>query len=81
MKYALLVQLSWECFGQRQEAAAAAAGRVYGGALEAAGVFVRGAGLESPHVATTVSVRDGKRHVHDDPYAEPKGISRRLWHH
>jgi hypothetical protein len=34
--------------------------------------FVGGAGLESPQTATTVSVRDGKRHVHDGPYAETK---------
>jgi hypothetical protein len=31
-----------------------------------------GAGLESPRTATTVSVRDGKRQVHDGPYAETK---------
>ena len=36
------------------------------------GVFVGGAGLESPQTATTVSVRAGKRQVHDGPYAETK---------
>ena len=35
-------------------------------------IFVGGAGLQSPQTATTVSVRDGKRHVHDGPYAETK---------
>ena len=44
----------------------------FGEALQAAGVFVGGAGLESPQAATTVSVRDGKRQVHDGPYAETK---------
>ena len=36
------------------------------------GVFVAGAGLQSPQNATTVSVRDGKRQVQDGPYAESK---------
>lgn len=38
----------------------------------AAGVFVAGVGLQSPKVATTVSLREGKRQVHDGPYAESK---------
>jgi hypothetical protein len=49
-----------------------AAGRAYGEALQAAGVFVGGAGLESPRASTTVSVRDGKRQVYDGPYAVTK---------
>jgi hypothetical protein len=52
--------------------AAMAAGRAYGEALQAAGVFVAGAGLESPQKATTVRLRDGKRQVHDGPFAETK---------
>ena len=72
MKYALLVHQSEESFDRRNEATAMAAGRAYGEALQAAGVFVGGAGLESPQAATTVSVRDGKRQVHDGPYAETK---------
>ncbi|HEU5081303.1 MAG TPA: YciI family protein [Opitutaceae bacterium] len=72
MKYALLVHQSQESFVQRDPAATAAAGRAYGEALIAAGVFVAGAGLDSPQVATTVSVRDGKRHVQDGPSAETK---------
>ena len=71
MKYALLVHQSQEYFGQRK-APDIAAGKAYGQALQAAGVFVGGAGLESPQAATTVSVRDGKRQVHDGPYAETK---------
>ena len=31
-----------------------------------------GAGLQPPQTITMVSVRDGKRHVHDGPYAETK---------
>ena len=76
MKYALLVHVNKEAAGQfkdaNEKAAAAAAGRAYGEALRAAGVFVAGAGLESPQTATVVSVRDGKRQVHDGPYAETK---------
>ena len=58
MKYALLVHQPQEYFDRRDDAAA--------------GVFVGGAGLESPRAATTVSVRHGKRQVHDGPYAETK---------
>jgi hypothetical protein len=72
MKYALLVHQSQERFDRRDDAAAMAAGKAYGEALQAAGVFVAGAGLGSPQTATTVSVRDGKRQVHDGPYAETK---------
>jgi hypothetical protein len=72
MKYALLVHQPQEYFDRRDDKAAIAAGRAYGEALEAAGVLVGGAGLESPRAATTVSIRDGKRQVHDGPYAETK---------
>ena len=43
-----------------------------GEALRAADVLVGGAGLQSPQTATTVSAREGKRHVQDGPYAETK---------
>ena len=72
MKYALLVHQSQEHFDDRENAARIAAGRAYGEALQAAGILVGGAGLESPRTATTVSIRDGKRQVHDGPYAETK---------
>jgi hypothetical protein len=71
MKYALLVYQSQETF-ERRDDAMIAAGKAYGAALQEAGVFVGGAGLESPQAATTVTVRDGKRQVHDGPYAETK---------
>src|SRR6185503_4552804 len=76
MKYALLVHVNKDTVDQFKDAnakaTAAAAGRAYGEALRAAGIFVAGAGLESPQTATMVSVRDGKRQVHDGPYAETK---------
>ena len=49
MKYALLVFQSQECFDKRNDAEAIAAGRAYGEALQAAGVFVGGAGLDRVH--------------------------------
>ena len=72
MKYILLVHEASESFTQTKSPADIAAGRAYGEALMAAGIFIGGAGLESPAMATTVSVRDGQRHVHDGPYAETK---------
>jgi len=72
MKYALLVHQSQEHFDGRDDKDAVAAGRAYGEALQAAGVFVAGAGLDSPKNATTVTVRDRKRQVQDGPYAETK---------
>lgn len=72
MKYALLVHQAQEVFDRRDSATALAAGRAYGEALMAAGIFVGGAGLESPQAATTVTVREGKRQVHDGPYAETR---------
>lgn len=41
-------------------------------AIQDAGIFVTGAGLEPPHTATTLSMRDGQRNVQDGPYAETK---------
>ncbi len=71
MKYALLVYQPREIFDRRDEGMIAA-GRAYGEALQAAGVLVGGAGLDSPQTATTVTLRSGKRQVHDGPYAETK---------
>lgn len=42
------------------------------GAMAQAGVIVRGDGLQGPHSATTVRVRDGQRLVEDGPYADSK---------
>src|SRR6266567_9484011 len=72
MKYALLVHETPELAARRKDQSFTAAGKAYGEALQAAGVFIGGAGLESSETATTVSVRDGKRRVHDGPYPETK---------
>lgn len=42
------------------------------GAMAAAGVIVKGDGLQSPFTATTIRVRDGKRIVQDGPFADSK---------
>ncbi len=42
------------------------------GAMAQAGVIVKGDGLQGPHTATTVRVRDGKRIVQDGPFADTK---------
>ena len=72
MKYILLVHVPKEAYDAPQDPADVAAGRAYGAALQAAGIFVAGVGLGSPQNATSVSVRDGKRQVQDGPYAESK---------
>jgi hypothetical protein len=44
----------------------------YIGAIAQAGVMVSGAGLQPQHTATQVRLREGKRQIHDGPYAETK---------
>ena len=41
-------------------------------ALVRSGVMKSGNGLQPPDTATTVRLRDGKRHVQDGPYADSK---------
>lgn len=41
-------------------------------ALKEAGVFVGGAGLQSPETATTLRLLDGQRRVQDGPFADIK---------
>ncbi len=42
------------------------------GAMAQAGVIVSGNGLQGPHTATTVRLRDGRREVQDGPFADAK---------
>ncbi len=49
-----------------------AAWRAYYQALVAAGAYVDGAPLKDVATATTVRVKDGRRHVQDGPFAEAK---------
>jgi hypothetical protein len=41
-------------------------------ALSKSGIMLRGDGLQLPHTATTVRVRDGRRVVQDGPFADTK---------
>lgn len=41
-------------------------------AMSQAGVIVNGNGLLPPHTATQVQIRQGKRLIHDGPYADTK---------
>jgi hypothetical protein len=49
-----------------------AAWRAYYKALVESGAYVGGNPLQSAASATTVRLRDGKRHVQDGPYADTK---------
>jgi hypothetical protein len=44
----------------------------YIGAMNAAGIVVKGDGLLPPAMATTVRVRDGERLIEDGPFADVK---------
>jgi hypothetical protein len=46
--------------------------RPYLKAIKDAGIFVGGAGLQPPDMATTVRHRDGERLVQDGPYSDSK---------
>jgi hypothetical protein len=72
MKYALLFHEKNEHFARRQEPGFMDAWMAYISTIHAAGIFTAGAGLLPPESATMVSVRNGKRNVHDGPYAETK---------
>ena len=76
MKYTLIFVEPAEEFAKRDNPELAPA---YWGAwgayiqeVEASGIVVSGAGLQPPSTATTVRVREGKREIHDGPYAESK---------
>jgi hypothetical protein len=72
MKYALLFHEKTEHFARRTEPGFMDAWGAYVDTIRAAGVFVTGSGLQPPETATMVSVGNGKRNVHDGPYAETK---------
>jgi hypothetical protein len=72
MKYAILFHEKTEHFARRSEPGFMDAWMAYIEAIRSAGIFSTGAGLLPPESATMVSVRDGKRKVHDGPYAETK---------
>lgn len=76
MQYMLLFTESAADFALRNDPDKApacwGAWTAYVDALAGSGIMVSGAGLQPPETATTVRIRDGKRQVHDGPYAESK---------
>lgn len=74
MEYMLIYRETNDAVAQRDDPQAApaywGAWNAYIGALMSAGVVVSGNGLQPPHTATTVRVRDGKRQVQDGPFAD-----------
>lgn len=76
MNYTILIYESAANFALRTDAekqeAYWAAWSPYRKALEDAGVFVTGAGLQPPETGTTVKLRDGQRLVQDGPFADTK---------
>jgi hypothetical protein len=75
MKYMLVFVETAEDLAKRDSAEAPAyweSWSAYVQAVEQAGIVVSGAGLMPPAMATTVKIRDGKRHVQDGPYSDAK---------
>lgn len=75
MHFALLIVETPEAFASRkndENDPYLGAWRAYYKSLVAAGVYVGGDALELPDTATTVRVKQGKRHVQDGPYADTK---------
>jgi len=76
MQYMLLFTESPAHFALRNDPGKApaywGAWSAYCDALAKSGIMVSGAGLQPPETATTVRLRDGRREVHDGPYAESK---------
>lgn len=76
MQY-MLILTETEAERAKRDDAAQAAGYWGGwsafiGAMAQAGIIVNGDGLQGPHTATTVRVRDGRRLVQDGPFADTK---------
>ncbi len=76
MQFCILTYESKEEIARRNNPAEAqsywAAYFAYSQALSEAGVAIGGAGLQPPALATSVRVRDGKRHLQDGPFADTK---------
>jgi hypothetical protein len=76
MQYMLLLNETHVEFAKRNDPEQA--GPYWGGwnafigAMAQAGIIVRGDGLQGPHTATTVRLRDGQRLVEDGPFADSK---------
>ncbi len=76
MQFMLILNETEQDFARRADPEEAAgywgAWTAFIGAMAEAGVIVNGDGLQGPHAATTVRVRDGARSVEDGPFADTK---------
>src|SRR5215211_190327 len=72
MKYAILMFENDADFARRGDPTYLGAWATYAKAVHESGIFVDGAGLQPPTTATTLRLRDGKRHVQDGPFADTK---------
>ena len=76
MQYMLILNETPEDFSRRLDPATAAeywgGWNAFIGAMAQAGVIVKGDGLQGPHNATIVRVRNATRQVEDGPFADTK---------
>lgn len=76
MQFMMLLNETAEDFARRTDPAQSAdywgGWTSFIGAMAQAGVIVKGDGLQGPHAATTVRLRDGRRTVEDGPFADTK---------
>ncbi len=76
MQYTLMFYLGPEEFEERshpeKQKKFYAAFMPYMKAMQEAGIYVTGAGLQPPSAATTVRLRNGERMVQDGPFADTK---------
>lgn len=76
MEYMLIMTETAADFAKRNDPSQApayyGAWSAYVKAIAESGIMVSGLGLQPPDTATTVRIRDGKRVLHDGPYAEAK---------
>ncbi len=75
MQYAMLIYQTPEAFEARKNGdddPSVGAWRAYYKALVDSGAYVGGDPLHVPETATTVRLKDGRRHIQDGPYANTK---------
>lgn len=76
MEYMLIFKETPEAVAKREDPAEAGpywgAWSAYVAALNASGLVVSGNGLQAPHTATHVRIRDGRRLIQDGPFADTK---------
>jgi hypothetical protein len=76
MQYMLIFNETAEVFATRNHPEQAQAywggWTAFIGAMAQAGVMVKGDGLQGPHTATIVRMRDGRRLVQDGPFPDAK---------